>query len=108
MENEPTMRVHMSTGDFLATPDNTALFRFAGQLAMYDHVFMLTDEEKELGTYIFNQNDAYEQMEDYIIEYDFPIHDNMRSVAECDQRAFEKFVQSQMTDIADFPPEWDA
>lgn len=105
MEDEPAIIVNFGEKEFEATPDNTTLFRFAGKLALYNHVFMLTQPENNNGAYLFNQHPYYKEFEEYMIEHKYPLHDNLREVAECDQDAFENMVKQDLKDIDDYVPD---
>jgi len=105
MEEEPVIRVSFGESEFEATPDNTTLFRFVGKLALYNHVFMLTDPEESTGAYLFNQHPYYAEFEEYMITNKYPLHDNLRDVAQCDLDAFENMVKENLKDIEDYPPE---
>ena len=107
MEEEPGIIVRIEGNEFEATPSNTTLFRFVGSLAMYNHVFLCTDCEAGTGTYLFNQNPAYETFERYMIENEYPLHDNLREVSECDFDAFEKMIKIYVDEIPDgVPADW--
>lgn len=98
MENEsnyevPTIDINIDGEKFEATPYNTALFKFVGSLAMYDHVFLSTDPENNSGTYVFNQNPMYKELEDHMFALEFPVHANIRFVPNCDLYAFEQMVK---------------
>lgn len=105
MENEPGIIVNFGEREFEATPENTTLFRFVGKLALYNHIFMLTVPEENIGAYLFNQHPVYKEFEDYMVKNQYPIHDNLREVAECDLDAFENMLRENAADIGDYPPE---
>lgn len=105
MEDEPGIRVNFGEHEFEATPDNTTLFRFVGKLALYNHVFMLTKPEESTGAYLFNQHPYYAEFEEYMIANKYPLHDNLRDVAQCDLDAFENMVNRDIEEIPDFLPE---
>jgi hypothetical protein len=98
MEQEPGFKLSLADGRELeATRDNTTLFTFIGKLSLYDHVFFLTDQERNMGTYLFNVNPMFDEVQDYMITNDYPAHINLRDVAQCDIDAFDKMVS---TDVA--------
>lgn len=100
-QDRPAMKLSFGSREFEATPDNTSLFQFMGRLACYNHVFMQTNEEDEepTGTYVFNQHPVYPQMIEYMIANDYPMHLNLRQVAECDVNAFNQMVQQYTGDL---------
>ncbi len=105
MEEEPIIEVNFGETRFEATPENTYLFRFFGKLALYNHIFMLTRPEENNGAYLFNQHPAYAKFEQYMVENHYPIHDNLREVAQCDLDAFEGMIADDLRDMSDYPPE---
>lgn len=108
MEDEPGIFLNLNGERFEATRANTSLFRFMGNLALYNHVFIVTDEEEGKGTYIFNQHPTYSTFETYMIANHYPLHDYLQGVAECDVDAFEKMVKQTTSDIGDYvPDDWD-
>lgn len=105
MENEPVMRIELGGSEFEAVPDNTSLFRFVGQLAMYNHIFFARHENS--GVYLFSTHQVYPQIEEYMVENSYPIHDHMRDVPQCDLDAFDRMIQQHVGDIGDsVPEEW--
>lgn len=106
MEDEPVIRVNFGEYEFEATPDNTTLFRFVGQLALYNHVFMVTRPEESTGAYLFNQHPYYKEFEEYIIENNYPLHDNLRDVAQCDIDAFDNMIKQELDGLDHVPDDW--
>ena len=110
-EQEPSMRLTMHGEKFEATPDNTSLFMFAGNLALYNHVFVVTKENEAEGTaegtYVFWTHQVYETMRDYMMQNGYPIHANLRHLAQCDLDAYENMIKQQIGDVGDtVPDEW--
>ncbi|HET8708970.1 MAG TPA: hypothetical protein VFL85_01675 [Candidatus Saccharimonadales bacterium] len=95
MENEhlPTMRLTIDGERFESTPDNTSLFQYIGASATRSHIFIETGEGNEdhtvRGSYIFSINPAYQQMLHFMAHHNFPMHVNLREVADCDERAYQ-------------------
>lgn len=107
-EHEPSMVIHLLSGEFEATRDNTSLFTFLGRAA-FNHVFLHTGEEVDgvmSGTYVFSCNPTYTDMETFMINNEYPLHMNLPYVAECDINAFNNMVASQCTDLDQIPEEW--
>lgn len=105
-ENEPGIFLNID-GDssFEATRDNSSLFRHIGAAALYDHIFIVTDEDSSYGTYVFRSCDSFEMMSDYMIENGYPIHLNIREPAQCDVDAFERMILQACERDGDFVPE---
>ena len=110
-EDEPVMNLNTTHGEIEARRDNTTLFTFLGKLALYDHVFIHTgDTEDDVakGMYIFNQNEVYDQMSEYMWENDYPMHINLPEVAQCDLDAFDNMVHKDVEQDLEsgIPEEW--
>ena len=104
-EYEP-MHLEMHDGsDFEATRDNTSLFRHLGKYAIYDHVFIVTNEEESRGTYVFSVHHTFEQMANYMAENRYPMHLNLTEAAQCDIDAWERMIQLDVESDGDFVPE---
>ena len=90
--------------EFETTPDNTALYRFAGRLAIYNHVYLMFEDED---AYIFNQSPAYPYLEGLAIMNKYPVHDNLTEIMPQDVEAFNDMVNDLVEDIPDtVPEEW--
>ena len=101
----PKMIIQTGDGDFESTPMNTSLFNFTGRLAMYDHVFFNTDGNS--GIYLFNQHHSYQEVADFMIEHEYPMHLFLTHVAECDLNAFDSMVKQDVNDLEKgVPDEW--
>lgn len=106
-ENDPRLRLTMNGQEFDCTRDNTSMFTFIGHLAIYDHIFVLTDEETNSGAYLFKENQkAWQDMASFIIEYQFPMHLNMTEVAQCNIDAFEHTMFADVRSANTFPEDW--
>lgn len=102
MENEPSMQLSFGNGgEFEATPENTSLYRFVGRLACHNHVFIVTNPEESAGTYIFSITPVYREMEAYMVANDYPIHDHLRQVAQCDLDAYERMLNQAAENLSD-------
>lgn len=96
--------------DFEATPENTSLFQFAGQLACYNHVFIQTGEETDevsMGAYVFNTHPVYHEMVAFMVRHEYPMHLYLREVAECDINAFNNMIAQHASELDNgVPEEW--
>lgn len=110
MEDEPAIYFELENGELAATPDNTTLFTHIGELAMYDHVFVVTNEEESRGAYIFRTSNVFEQIVPYLFEHDYPMHLNLRDIADCDRDAYEHYLEKELQEIPEFfvPGDWEA
>lgn len=106
MEKEPVLEITMNGEKLLAHRGNTSLFTFAGELACYDHVFIVTDEESNSGGYLFRNQEIFNQLAGFLFENLYPMHLNMDEVAECDVRAFDATMYGDIRSQDTFPQEW--
>lgn len=110
-EDLPVMHLTMPHGEFDATPENSHLFTFIGNLASRSHVFLETgkaDEKTMIGTYIFADAPVFNDMFDYMTQQGYPVHLNLRSIPECDEDAYQKYVDQNVeaAEIPDEIPDW--
>jgi hypothetical protein len=87
---------------------NTSQFTFLGDLAVYNHVFIVTEEDDEQasGWYMFNTADAYEEVIDFIRENDLPQHHNLTQCSEMDISAWYTHYMGKSLIADSFPEEW--
>lgn len=107
-EKEPYFSFTDGEKTIEARRDNASLFTFLGRaglnLSMYDHVYIV-DEEEQSGSYIFSAIPNFEVVKRYMLENGYPAHLNMPKVGEQDLQAFELFMQQQTQDISNGIPE---
>lgn len=107
MEDDARLKLTMNGQEIECNRENTAMFTFLGNLAIYDHIFVLMDEENNSGAYLFKENQQqWQEMAGFIIEYQFPMHLNMTEVAECDRNAFDATMFHDLAGMPSFPQEW--
>ena len=97
MENEPKLNLNLGDGrTFEMNADNSTLYTFAGKLAMYNHVFLVTGESEDdgmtIGTYVFHHAEAYNPLASFMVQYDFPMVLNRRDVPQCDLDAYGRYI----------------
>lgn len=83
---------------------NSSLWTFIGKAALYNHVYVAASDE--FAIYTFQGADNFFEAASFMIENEFPLHMNITEPAEEDIEAYERFVQSYLHDLGDFPPEW--
>lgn len=94
--------------EFLMTRYNARLYTFAGHLATRNHVFLMTEQESEdraYGTYIFAHNSAYEDLENWMFYYEYPMILNMNEVQQCDEDAFQNSLEGIGDVFGDLDPD---
>lgn len=98
MENEPNIEISINGEPFKVNRENTVLFTFIGKLAVFNHVFLMVDEEREessvKGGYLFAGQPCYEELRAFVEENNYPQHINMNEVADCDRDAWETMFQA--------------
>ena len=89
---------------------NTSLFRFAGELAIYDHIFFVNEElgdGRVAGTYLFRANPAYIKLREFMEEHQYPAHINLQEAANCDVDAWNSHYLNDLNDTSSVPEEWE-
>jgi len=112
-EDEFDMDAHLiletADGELRLDRFNSVLVTFIGDLAVYDYVFVQTeariDEAAVRGMYIFQENEHYEVIADYMWDNDFPMHLNTACIEDCDRAAY---LTTALQDLDDFviPDDW--
>ena len=109
MSELPKINLNLGEETFEATPKNSSLYMHLGSLACYNHVFLEkgTAEDNTLsGTYIFSITPIFDELAEFMASNGYPMHVNLRSVAQCDVDAFDRMVAQQAGDFESFPEEW--
>lgn len=105
MEDEPKLELSVRGEQFFATRQNTTLFTFYGEIAMFNHVFLelqdAEDENQMMGAYVFCDHAAYQELGNFIVEHNFPMVLNRNDLPECDEQAWRNAHP-----IEDFVPDW--
>lgn len=105
---EPTLELNINGEEILANRWNSAVFSFAGELAIFDHVFIATAETETgyTGKYIFSGHPQYEDVADFMEKARFPAHYFITEVPECDVSAFEQYHYKDVRNSDIFPKAW--
>ena len=109
MEHEPKVVLSFENGhDIEATRDNTMLYTYLGAQAIYNHIFVVKDDEgaQAGGAYIFSDLPVFGEIRDYMQRNDFTQYLNMRDVAECDKQAYERHIKKLCGNLDTVPEEW--
>lgn len=96
------------SGQVVATRHNTSLFSFIGELSMYNHIFVVTEdcETTSKGMYVFNQNPNYARIARYMVDNTYPMHLHLTDVAPCDVEAFERVIATDVGEFDTIPADW--
>ena len=90
------------------TRDMARLYTHLGNGALFDHVFIVTDEEELKGVYVWAQippdNPTYLGLAPAVVENGCELHVNLGKVATNDRTAFEKYAVGEIPD--EVPEEW--
>lgn len=107
MNNDPTMCLEIGGKDFEANRRNTFLYTFLGELAVYDHIFMLTEPDRPAGSFIFKAvfPVEYNDIGAFMVEHHFIAHMNAQEVCEGDQDAFNRATMGDLASDS-FPEDW--
>jgi hypothetical protein len=109
---EDVLPVHLNGEPFNVDRWNTSLFTFIGELAEYNHVFIQTGdiEGGATGSFIFEnsppENETFQHIGEFVMEYEFPMHLNMNRVPDCDKDAYNAARLKEAENIEDYVPEW--
>ena len=112
MENEPAadeLDITISGEPYRMNRNNSSLFTFCGELAVYNHLFLVQEEKEEaaVGTYVWKSCPAFQQLVSFVVEHAYPMHLNLTEVAQCDMNAFDAYLHREAADLdGDFPDEW--
>ena len=106
MEPEPKLEITVEGEKFYATRQNASVFTFLGDMAVYDHVFIVVDEARGEAGYLFKNSPVYDEMVAFMINHAFPAHLNLEEPAECDLQAFDQTMYSDIRTADSFPEEW--
>lgn len=113
-EQDPSITIRMGETTMELTHHNTTLFTFLGYTALGDmsfendsinHVFVEmegTEEGTTSGMYIFERfHPPYKTIANFIIDNQFPVVGNQRTVPECDLRAYMLHVDAEEAKLHD-------
>lgn len=113
MSELPTIRLSVGDREYEATPENASLYRYLGNLACYDHVFIQTGENEDssrTGNIIFLRqtlrDEVIQQLTHFMLTRGFAAHVNQHEVLPCDVEAFNRMVSAQVEDFDTIPEEW--
>ncbi len=108
MEELPSIQLNLAGTSFEATPRNASLYMHLGHLAIYNHIFLITGSgeapDSLLGTYLFDTGgDWFDEASQFMAETGFPMHVNLRTVADSDVAAYERMIAQNVTDLEEVP-----
>lgn len=98
-EGLPWAKLVHPEGEFLATPENTHLYTFIANLALYNHAYCFNveeqipnEEDEPRSFYIFESVDpvGFAALKAWMITNDYPAHLNLREIHNSDIEAHER------------------
>lgn len=102
---------HDNEFDYEVGRHNLSLWRFTGDLALYNHVFIEipneAEPEKDGGVYVFNGHVDYDNLKDIIEHYNFTQHINLEDVAQCDLDMWRYAHLRDLDNLDSFPDKWE-
>ena len=100
MDFNPALKITLDTGKVHeVTRANCVLYTYAGELSSRDHVYLDgTDPEGVGGAYLFKLCHDFESISRFIIDNGFECHLNQRTISECDESAFQTFLDRSATE----------
>ena len=107
--NEPVARLSLPNGErFEVRRDTASLYTFMGKLAVYNHVYCydIYGGERQQSFYIFDFVDGFDELAEYMIQNDYPMHLNMPEASKSDIEAYERGALSDLTRMDSFPEGW--
>ena len=99
-------RIRINGEAFTPTAENTSLYSFAGDLAMYNHAFIQSSDKYH---YVFEQSQnagTYKILAEAAVAQEFQQILNLRTVPECDVAAYTKLAVSDLPNFDHVPQDW--
>lgn len=108
-EREPQINLSIGSQEFEMRPSNSELYHYVGALAVWNHLFIQTEESEELrtGTFIPRELIGHEQFDEIgvmMAENGFPCRINQKEVAESDAEIITKILAGKVEDT--LPEDW--
>lgn len=110
----PNLKITIEGKEHELTPDNTHLFRYLGEKAIYNHIYMmLRDGDEEQGVYLFQSSfvgeddSPFSEILHHMLKHNFPIHLNQPEISPLDEQAFRNRFQADLDSNDSFPEGWE-
>jgi hypothetical protein len=106
--SEPRIKFTFGGQELEGTRENTYLYTFMGELACYDHVFIVSTEDdgSNSGHYLWNSNSTFNEVAEYMLDKEFTVHLNLPNISDMDREVFEEFHYKDIRS-SNFPPDWE-
>lgn len=103
------LRIKVDGSEQVFEKRDALLYTYAGELACYNHVFLVcreNNEEPKEAIYMFQTDSLYEEVADYMQRHDYPQHLNLTHVADTDVQAFEYYNYTDLRESETIPDAW--
>jgi hypothetical protein len=105
MEKEGFARITINGEAHEVHQGNASVFRHLGNAALYDHVFIVVNEND--GAYIWRHNEAHEELEALASQNGCPLHLNLPEASDLDKTNYEKHVLADLSNTDGVPEGWE-
>ena len=100
------MRIKLNGEKVDTSPDNTILFQFAGDLAMYNFVYIDGEESYAKVWEQSSNGDLYKRLAKLAIDEKYPVHQNLRALLEEDRVDYEAMALKDIRKMDTVPIAW--
>jgi hypothetical protein len=103
MESDPTLHIRINDKRVEMTRRNSSIWQFVGHLAMYNHIFIIDEEENNYGYYWADRakEGQYNKYVQFMVDRSYPLHINLSDICDTDRQAYERYHPSP--NIIHFP-----
>ena len=110
--HEPTIRMKGAEGEFDSTPSNGLLYRYIGENALYDHVFLQSGidehgnrEGHPIFMHGFIDNDQVTEVTNFMLRNGYECHINVIEPMAVIKSVHARLLEGQSQDVGEFIPE---
>ena len=101
------MRIKLNGEKIHTSPDNTALFQYAGELSMYNMVYVETEKNFARVFETSKSGELYKALAKEAIDGKYPTHQNLTGILEDDRKAYENIAVADVRNMPNHVPvEW--
>src|ERR1035438_9188330 len=106
MNTEPTIHIKINDKRVEMTRQNSSVWQFAAKLAMYNHIFIIDEEDNNYGYYWADKAkpNQYAKYIDYMTKNDYSLHINLWEICDEDKEAYERYHPAPPIEI---PKAWE-
>lgn len=108
-DKEPVINFTLGDGtEIEGRRHNTMLFTFMGELACYDHIFLMLEETPEgvAGRYMWSSNESYPKLKEYMLEHNYTTYLNVQEISDEDKSSWEEHHLKDIRRDDTFPETW--